>query len=118
MAYVRENNIYVEHLADGKITQLTHDGTDPQRAATGAGAIINGTSDWVYEEELNLRDGFRWSPDGARIAYWQFDTTGVGIFSLIDDTSAAVPDHPTNSVPQSGHAQLGGSCWRGRRRRR
>jgi dipeptidyl-peptidase-4 len=74
VAYVRANNIYVEELASGKIAQLTRDGSS---------TIINGTSDWVYEEELALRDCFRWSPDGRRIAYWQFDTSGVGIFSLI-----------------------------------
>jgi dipeptidyl-peptidase-4 len=74
VAYVRANNIYVEELAGGKITQLTRDGSY---------TIINGTSDWVYEEELALRDCFRWSPDGRKIAYWQFDTSGVGIFPLI-----------------------------------
>ena len=74
VAYVRANNIYVEDLATGHIAQLTRD---------GSASIINGTSDWVYEEELALRDCFRWSPDGRKIAYWQFDTSGVGIFPLI-----------------------------------
>ncbi|MGH9744509.1 MAG: S9 family peptidase [Candidatus Acidiferrales bacterium] len=74
VAYVRANNIYVEELSGSRILQLTHD---------GSATIINGTSDWVYEEELALRDCFRWSPDGRKIAYWQFDTSGVGIFSLI-----------------------------------
>ena len=74
VAYVRANNIFVEELAGSRISQLTHD---------GSATIINGTSDWVYEEELALRDCFRWSPDGRKIAYWQFDTSGVGIFSLI-----------------------------------
>src|SRR6202021_1442983 len=73
VAYVRANNIYVEELPGSKIVQLTHD---------GSGTIINGTSDWVYEEELALRDCFRWSPDGRRIAYWQFDTSSAGIFTL------------------------------------
>lgn len=74
VAYVRANNIYVEDVASGKITQVTTDGSD---------SIVNGTSDWVYEEELDVRDGFRWSPDGTKIAYWQFDTSNVGIFKLI-----------------------------------
>ncbi len=73
VAYVRGNNLYVESLARGRITQLTRD---------GSATIINGTSDWVYEEELSLRDCFRWSPDGSKIAYWQFDSTGVGNFPL------------------------------------
>jgi len=74
VGYVRKNNVYVEDLASGAITQLTHDGSD---------TTINGTTDWVYEEELALRDAFRWSPDGKSIAYWQFDSTGVGIFPLL-----------------------------------
>ena len=66
---MRANDIYVERLADGRITRLTTDGSE---------TTINGTSDWVYEEELFVRDAFRWSPDSRAIAYWQFDTTGVG----------------------------------------
>jgi dipeptidyl-peptidase 4 len=79
VAYVRENNLYVESLADGSITQLTRDGSR---------TTINGTFDWVYEEELSLRDGFRWSPDGARIAYWQLDVSGVRDFLLINNTDS------------------------------
>ena len=73
VGYVRANNIYIENLATGRILQLTRDGSD---------VIINGTTDWVYEEELSIRDGFRWSPDGKKIAYWQFDSKGVGNFPL------------------------------------
>ncbi len=79
VAYVRQNNIYVEDLATRRITQLTGDGSK---------TIINGTFDWVYEEELGMRDGFRWSPDGARIAYWQLDANGVRDFLLINDTDS------------------------------
>jgi len=93
VAYVRANNIYVERLSDGKVEQLTRDGSD---------TTINGTSDWVNEEELDVRDGFRWSPDGRRIAYWQFDTTGVGIFSLIDDTTALYPTITRIPYPKAG----------------
>lgn len=77
VAYVRENNLYVQDLENGKITQLTVDGSK---------TIINGTFDWVYEEEFHLRDGFRWSPDGKYIAYWQLDAEGVGNFYLINNT--------------------------------
>ncbi len=93
VAYVRANNIYVERLDDGKTIALTQDGSE---------TTINGTSDWVYEEELDLRDGFRWSPDGRRIAYWQFDSTGVGIFSLIDDTSELYPKVRRIPYPKVG----------------
>ena len=82
VAYVRANNVYVEDLQSGAIVTLTRDGSE---------TTINGTSDWVYEEEFGLRDGFRWSPDGRQIAYWQFDTTGVGVFSLIDNTRELYP---------------------------
>ena len=76
VAYVSENNIFVESLQSGKITQITSDGDKD---------IINGTFDWVYEEELDCRDGFRWSPDGKNIAFWQSDTKGVGTFYLINN---------------------------------
>jgi dipeptidyl-peptidase-4 len=95
VAYVRENNIYVERLADRKIVQLTRDGSE---------TTINGTSDWVYEEELSVRDCFRWSPDGRYIAYWQFDTTGVGIFSLVDNTTALYPVITRIPYPKVGTA--------------
>ena len=68
VAYVSKHNLYVENLPTGTITQLTTDGTD---------RIINGTFDWVYEEELSCRDGFRWSPDGRRIDFWRVDATVI-----------------------------------------
>ena len=95
MAYVRSNNIYVEQLADGKVTQLTTDGSE---------TTINGTSDWVYEEEFGVRDGFEWSPDGSSIAYWQFDSTGVGLFSLINTTDTLYPVVKTIPYPKAGTA--------------
>ncbi|MEO7272071.1 MAG: DPP IV N-terminal domain-containing protein [Vicinamibacterales bacterium] len=73
VAYVRRNDIYVEDLTTHGITRLTRDGSD---------LVINGGSDWVNEEELDLHDCFRWSPDGRRIVFWQFDLHGVGNFSL------------------------------------
>jgi len=72
-AYIKDNDVYVEDLASGDIKRLTDDGTS---------LIINGGSDWVNEEELGLHDCFRWSPDGKRIAFWQFDLHGVGDFAL------------------------------------
>lgn len=92
-AYVRGNNIYVERIEDGRLTQLTVDGSE---------TTINGTSDWVYEEELNVRDGFRWSPDGAQIAFWQFDTTGVGVFTLVNNTDTIYPALTRFPYPKVG----------------
>ncbi len=93
VAYVQQNNIYVQSIDDGRIVQLTAD---------GSATTINGTSDWVYEEELNVRDGFRWSPDGTKIAFWQFDTTGVGDFMLINDTESLYPTVTHIPYPKAG----------------
>ncbi len=76
VGYVVKNNIFVEDLNGYDVRQLTHDGSS---------RIINGTFDWVYEEELDCRDGFRWSPDSRTIAYWQSDTKGTGVFYLINN---------------------------------
>jgi dipeptidyl-peptidase-4 len=106
VAYVRQNNLYVERIATGAVTQLTSDGTHPPGnapwAPATAGTIVNGTSDWVNEEELGIRDGFRWSPDGRRIAYWQFNTSGVGNMTLINDTAALYPTTTTYAYPKPG----------------
>lgn len=93
VAYVREHNIYVEYLNNGEIVQLTADGSD---------TVINGTSDWVYEEELNLRDCFLWSPDGRYIAYWQFDDSEVGVFYLINNTDNLYPELTPIPYPKVG----------------
>ena len=78
-AYVSEHNIFLEDLNSHKITALTKDGTND---------IINGTFDWVYEEELFCKDGFRWSPDGKHIAFWQLDASGTGVFYMINNTDS------------------------------
>ncbi|MBW7952274.1 MAG: S9 family peptidase, partial [Chitinophagaceae bacterium] len=78
-AYVSKHNVYVEDLTTHKITQLTKDGTD---------RIINGTFDWVYEEEFGCRDGFRWSPDSKNIAYWQIDARNIRNFLMINNTDS------------------------------
>jgi dipeptidyl-peptidase 4 len=92
-AYVREGNVYVETLAGGAIRQLTTD---------GSATVVNGTSDWVSEEELGIRDGFRWSPDGRSIAFWQFDTSGVEPFTLINDTDTLYPAVTRIPYPKAG----------------
>lgn len=79
VAYVSKHNVYVEDLTTNAIKQLTIDGTD---------RIINGTFDWAYEEEFGCRDGFRWSPDGKNIAYWQIDATMIRNFLMIDNTDS------------------------------
>jgi dipeptidyl-peptidase-4 len=93
VGYVRENNIFIERLADGRITQLTTDGSP---------TVINGTFDWVYEEELDLRDGWRWSPDGKSIAYWQLNSEGVREFYLVNNTAALYPILNPIRYPKAG----------------
>jgi dipeptidyl-peptidase-4 len=92
-AYVVANDIYAEDLASGRVTRLTYDGGDD---------IINGTSDWVNEEEFGIRDGFRWSPDGASIAFWRFETRRVPVFSMIDNTSSLYPKVISFKHPKPG----------------
>lgn len=92
-AYVRAQNVYVEHLATGRIVRVTAD---------GGGDIINGTSDWVNEEEFGIRDAFRWSPDGRSIAYWQFNTSGVERFTLINNTDSLYPKITQFPYPKPG----------------
>ncbi len=93
VAYVCERNLYVQDLETLAITSLTDDGSE---------TIINGTSDWVYEEEFRLRDGFRWSPNGRWIAYWRFDTSGVREFQMINNTDALYPTLTTFTYPKVG----------------
>ena len=93
VAYVRERNLFVQNLKNYKVKQLTDDGSE---------TIINGTSDWVYEEEFSLQDGFRWSPNGKSIAYWQFDTEGVRNFHLINNTDSLYPKIIPIQYPKVG----------------
>jgi dipeptidyl-peptidase 4 len=102
VGYVYKNNIYVQSLRTQKIRQLTRDGSD---------IIVNGTSDWVYEEEFGLRDGFRFSPDSRYIAFWHFDTSGVEEFKLINYTDALYPKITSYQYPKVG--QVNSACYVG-----
>jgi dipeptidyl-peptidase-4 len=98
VAYVSQNNLYVEDVfpndaGTNAIHQITKDGSYE---------IINGTTDWVTEEELDLRDAFRWSPDSQSIAYWQFDQSGVSEYTLINDTKSAYPETFKYKYPHPG----------------
>ena len=110
VAYVSEHDLFVEDLATGEVVRLTDDGSE---------TTINGTFDWVYEEEFFARDGFRWSPDGASIAYWKLDAEGVRDFLMINNTdsiySFTVPvEYPkagtTNSAARVGVIPAGGGA--------
>ncbi len=113
IAYMYLNNIYIESIDGLTIKQLTHDGSD---------LIVNGTGDWVNEEEFSLRDGFKWSPDSTQLCFWQFDTEGVGTFYMIKNTgdvySQPIPlQYPkagtTNSATRAGvvNIESGKTVW-------
>jgi dipeptidyl-peptidase 4 len=93
VGYVRENDLYVEDLTDGRITRLTSDGSR---------TLINGTADWVNEEEFELRDCWRWSPDGRAIAFWQFDASGIEDFILLNNTTGLYPSLTRIPYPKAG----------------
>jgi dipeptidyl-peptidase-4 len=92
-AYVRDNNIYTENIRSGAIRRLTTDGSEN---------IINGTSDWVNEEEFYVRDAFEWSPDGERIAFLRFDQSNVPEFTLINYTDSLYPKLTRYHYPKPG----------------
>jgi dipeptidyl-peptidase-4 len=93
VGYVREGDLYVEGLQDNSIARLTSDGSR---------ARVNGTTDWVYEEEFSLRDAFRFSPDGTMVAYWQFDMTGVRDFLLVNNTDSTYSFTIPVQYPKAG----------------
>ncbi|TAL50456.1 MAG: S9 family peptidase [Chitinophagaceae bacterium] len=98
VAYVSERNIYVEDLTTGIINKLTSD--------NGTKKLINGTFDWVYEEEFFCRDGFRWSPDSKTIAYWQIDANQIRDYYMLNTTdsvySKVIPvEYPKVGEPPS-----------------
>ena len=107
VGFVRDNNLFVTDTRNGRERQITYDGDEN---------IINGATDWVYEEELGLRDGFRFSPDGRRIAFWRFDQTVIKPFYMTD----ALPLYPEllpvrypkageeNSIVQIGVVDISG----------
>jgi dipeptidyl-peptidase-4 len=97
VAYVSEYNLYVEDVRSFKIQALTKDGNRKN---------INGTFDWAYEEEFACRDGFRWSPDGKQIAYWQIDARTTKDYLMIDNISdvysKVIPvEYPSAGEPPS-----------------
>ena len=94
-AYVSEQNVYVEDLKTGAIKALTTDGNR---------RMINGTFDWVYEEEFACRDGFRWSPDSKRIAFWQVNADGTKDFMMMDNTSGIYSKPIPVEYPKVGEA--------------
>ncbi len=93
-AYVSERNVYVEDLATGNIKKLTDD--------LGTKKLINGTFDWVYEEEFFCRDGFRWAPDSKSIAYWQIDANKIRDFYMVNNVDSVYSQIVPVEYPKVG----------------
>ncbi len=93
VSYIYNNNLYVKDLGTDKITQLTTDGKFNQ--------IINGTTDWVYEEEFSITKAYGWSPDSKLIAFLRFDESAVKEFTL-EYYGGLYPDLYTYKYPKAG----------------
>lgn len=93
VAFVRNRNLFVVDVATMQETQLTEDGSE--------GQLINGTSDWVYEEEFGLRDGWSWSPDSRHIAFFKFDESATRDF-FMTDLLQQYPEEERFRYPKAG----------------
>ena len=94
IAYVFDNNLYVYNLKWDKTTQITNDGEKNK--------IINGASDWVYEEEFALVRSFEWSGDSKTIAYFKFDESDVKEFSMDLFKGGLYPTQEVFKYPKTG----------------
>ncbi|MBN1199405.1 MAG: S9 family peptidase [Bacteroidales bacterium] len=95
VAFVRENNLFIRDLTSGFAAemQITHDGKINE--------IINGATDWVYEEEFGFTKAFFWSPDSKKIAYYRFDERGVKEYKL-EYYGETYPTVYTYKYPKAG----------------
>jgi len=94
VAYVYDNNLYIKNIRSEKITQVTTDGKKNH--------IINGASDWVYEEEFALVRSFEWSKDGDYLAYYKFDESNVKEFSMDLFKGGLYPTQEVFKYPKAG----------------
>ncbi|MFY8202022.1 MAG: DPP IV N-terminal domain-containing protein, partial [Pirellula staleyi] len=93
VGFVSDRNIYLHSLVDDQVKAVT---------TTTNELTINGTFDWVYEEEFGLRDGFQFNQDGSQIAYWQIDPSGIGEFPLLNQVTALYPRPKYIPYPKVG----------------
>lgn len=94
VAFVYENNLYVRNIKTREVTKVTQDGQ--------MNKIINGATDWVYEEEFAFWRGFQWSPDGNKIAYYRFDESEVPEFTMTNYHDDMYPEYVTFKYPKVG----------------
>ena len=103
VAYVIDNDLYFTDLNAKEETRITSDGL--------LNSIINGGSDWVYEEEFALVRAFEWSPDGKKIAYYRFDETAVPEFTMPFFRGDVYPEMYTFKYPKVGEVNAKVSIW-------
>ncbi|MEQ6123079.1 S9 family peptidase [Pseudotenacibaculum sp. MALMAid0570] len=94
VAYAKNNNIYIKNLATNSVTQVTKDGK--------TNSIINGTTDWVYEEEFAFVRAFEWSNDSKFIAFLRFDESKVREFSMNVTGNELYPTQQVFKYPKAG----------------
>lgn len=94
VAYVFENNLYIYEIASKKVQQVTTDGKK--------NAIINGITDWVYEEEFSFVKAYEWNSTGDKVAYIRFDETQVPEFSMDVYGNALYPSQYEFKYPKAG----------------
>ncbi len=94
VAFVRDNDLYLKELSTGVETRITCDG-EP-------GSIINGATDWVYEEEFAFTRAYEFSPDNQYIAFLRFDESRVPEFSMTRYDGRLYPEVQTFKYPKAG----------------
>ncbi len=94
IAYAFENNLYVFDVATKKTTQITKDGKK--------NSIINGITDWVYEEEFAFVRAFDWNTDGTKLAFIKFDESEVPVFSMDIYGEELYPQQQVFKYPKAG----------------
>jgi dipeptidyl-peptidase-4 len=94
VGFVRGNNIFITDLSTKEEKQITFDGKFNE--------IINGGTDWVYEEEFSFTRAFFWSPDGNKIAYYKFDESEVKIFNMTKYNEDLYPENYAFKYPKAG----------------
>lgn len=102
VAYVSKHNIYIENIKTQQYQQITKDGTE---------RMINGTFDWAYEEEFGTKDGFRWSSDGNKIAFWKQDAKDTRHFYMINNTDSLYSFIIPVEYPKVGLKPSATSLW-------
>lgn len=94
VAYTKDNNLYYKDLKSGEVVQITADGEKNK--------IINGSTDWVYEEEFSFTKAFEWSPDSKQIAFIRFDESQVKEFTMTRYNDELYPVYETFKYPKVG----------------